>query len=68
MIRTINRTVKLDIKMEKIFPKTKTPNTNNINFLRLIPENNNGIVGPDIAIAIAKRLNVNPAVDILTLK
>ena len=66
MIRVINRMVKLDINMDTMFPKTKTPNTSNMTFFRFTPENNNGIVGPDIAIAIAKRLTVNPACDMLT--
>lgn len=37
-------------------------------FLQSIPENNNVKVGPDTAIAMAKRLTAKPAVDMQTLK
>jgi hypothetical protein len=60
--------LKLDVNMETMFPKTKTPSTSNITFFRFIPENNKGIVGPDTAITSAKRLTSNPAFDTLTSK
>jgi hypothetical protein len=60
--------VKLDVNMDTMLPKTKTPNTSNMTFLRFIPENNNGIVDPDTAIVRAKRLTSHPAFDMLTLK
>lgn len=42
--------------METMLPITKTPSASNNTFLRLIPENNNGKIGPDIATARAMRL------------
>jgi hypothetical protein len=58
-------TVKLVVNIEIMLPKTKIPSTSNIAFLRLTPENNNGIVGPDIDTVRAKRLTSHPAFDTL---
>jgi len=66
MIRAINRMVKLEVNMDTMFPTTKTPNTSNMTFLRFIPENSKGIVGPDTAIVKAKKLTSHPAFDMLT--
>jgi hypothetical protein len=58
--------VKLDVNMDTMFPKTKTPSTNNMTFFRFIRENNKGIVGPDTATTRAKELTSHPAFDTLT--
>ena len=44
------------------------PSTRSITFLRFIPENNNGIMGPDIATASAMRPTSNLALDTLISK
>jgi hypothetical protein len=64
--QAINRMIKLDVNMDTMFPKTKTPSTSNITFLRSIPENNNGKIRPDIATQRAKRLTSHHAFDTLT--
>ena len=58
--------VKLDVNIDTMFPKTKTPSTSNMTFFRFIPENNNGIVGPETATTRAKKLTSHPAIAILT--
>ncbi len=68
MIRAINRMVKLDVIIEMIFPTTKMANTSTMTFFRLNLENNNGMIGPDIATPIAKILTNHPAVATLTSK
>lgn len=63
--RAIIAMAKLDVNIETMLPRMKIPRTSNIAFLRFIPENNNGIVGPDIETVSAKRLTSHPALDTL---
>ncbi|GEB34868.1 hypothetical protein BPA01_44480 [Brevibacillus parabrevis] len=56
---------KFVVNIATMLPSTKIPRTSNMAVLRFTPENNNGIVGPEMDTASAKRLTSHPALDIL---
>ncbi|KQN99859.1 hypothetical protein ASF12_16835 [Paenibacillus sp. Leaf72] len=65
IIRAISATVKVGANRDTILQTTKIPRTSSMTFLRFIPENNNGIVGPAIETAreeycAKRRLNQLP--------
>lgn len=68
IILATNNTVKLVVKSETILLIIKIMSTSNITLFLSTFESNRGIIGPEIAIPIAKMETSHPAVDILTLK
>jgi len=60
--------VKFDVIAETRLPKINTPSTSSIVVFRFNRENNNGIVGPEIAMASAKKTDDPPCFGDVDLK